>query len=713
MLDLCYNRCMSKKHKKRNLVHGPDSILSAAAKTSDQVILEEYNSSELEELEETQDKANTFANSTTSEESSAENVVSKKKKRTKKVPARKRTMPGVLRVIVTILLLEGAAVLFNWFLVWRTYAGDIEDTNNFIIEKPTLYTYGAMLIFAVMAFLTSVTWKPFLTMGISFSLISIISFIHVEKMKLRSIPLLPEDFALADQTEGLMEFVDMDAVMRLIFGVVFIIIGTALLDHFMKKVIGRNTYGQPLWKKWALLPRAAFAMVSLALLAVIVRPVYAKTGAEWLEGVDFVAWNQTENYEKNGFLIGFVYNFGKLQIQVPEDYSREKMQEIAAEYQALKEVDTNRKPLNEVVENVIIILDETFYDPALLSKYYSHTGGDITPNLHRIFEEYPSGYMYSPEYGGGTANVEFEVLTGLTNYWLQNYPYVNLIPKTSGILGPPNWAKEFGFGATAVHAYNGEMYKRSFVYPLMGFDKFIDKFEMKYQETENASQNPNDASVYNEILDILKENDTPHLVGAVTMQNHGPYDQARYPELDFKLLTTESYILENSFQSLHYADEYLGDFIDALDDLDERTVLLWFGDHAAGVLDQYFNSEYKSERDLAHLTPYFVYANFDIESGYEEDEVRDFLAEQKINITKNVSGVDLPTTTPNCLLNTMYDILGVEKPSLFYLVDKVCEETPILANSYLGSNVPTSDLMNTYKLVTYDILAGKHYWDGR
>ena len=196
------------------------------------------------------------------------------------------------------------------------------------------------------------------------------------------------------------------------------------------------------------------------------------------------------------------------------------------------------------------------------------------------------------------------------------------------------------------------------------------------------------------------------------MMNHMPYDSAKYPTLTFRVQNdSDTRIFAANYQSLHEADKYLGEFLDELVELDERTVGLWFGDHAASILNLYHLSDDKQERDLAQLTPYFIYANFDIESLWTVKETAKI--NEELGFEYPTRGVNLPTTTPNCLLNTMYNILGVEKPALFYLVDTICEETPILMKGYFAGNPPEeTEVLREYQLVNYDVLAGKHYWDG-
>lgn len=640
-----------------------------------------------------------------------ESTVEKKHKI--KTPTQKHTMPAVYRVLFSFLLLAFFSVIFTWFLFWRQNLCDADVTNEFIQTHQDITVYSCLVIFCLMAIIATVTWRPFFTVGLSFAILSVITFIHIQKFTLRAAPLLPEDFQMAGSVGNLTSFVDSDAIVRLVFGVVFVLAGSIFLEYCMRKVCGRNRNGLPWWEKISIIPRVTWTLVALAILVCVTKPIIDHEDPDWVPGINYVGWNQTENYENNGFVIGFLYNLSRLSMPEPEGYSQDAMQKIAEKYRAIKAADNERKPLDDVVENIVFIMNESFYDPALLTKYYAHGGGDITPVLHQIFREYPSGYMYSPEYGGNTANVEFEGQTGLSNYWAQTIPYINSLSKVDSVLAIANWVKGFDFETTAVHAYDGTMYKRYLIYPKFGYDEFIDADKMKYTEKEFSSEYNNDRSTYNEIWDILKDGDGPQLVTAITMQNHGPYGGANYPKLDFPLLQEDQYswLIESNFQSLHTSDQYLGELLEKIDSLDEKTVVIWFGDHAMGVLDKYIKSEDKDEQDLAHLTPYFVYANFDIESEYTVAETTKINAE--LGFKFPTRGVDLPTVTPNCLLNTMYNILGVEKPALFYLLDTICEDTPILANSYWGDEKPEqSEALKEYELVNYDVLSGKHYWNG-
>lgn len=626
-------------------------------------------------------------------------------------------MPAILRVLISTFFLISLAAIYTWFIFWRQNLNDSAVVDQFIEQKPELFIYSYIIIALLMLLVAAVTWRPFLTAGVFFGIISGVMYAHIQKYTIRQIPLLPEDFQMAGQLGGMTEFIDMQQVVRLVIGIVLIIVGSALAEHFARKIFGRNTADMPWWERCSLVPRATFTAVVLTILVLISGPIVRdKTqGADsvkWLKGLNLVGWNQDENYYNNGFVIGFLYNIGSLRIEEPKGYNEERVAQILEKYDQVRQADTTeRKPLSDIVDNLILVMNESFYDPEILGKDYEHGGGDVVPNLHKVFQKYPSGYMYSPEYGGNTANVEFAAYTSLTNYWTGSIPYVTSVSKINNMPGMARFAKDNGLLTTAIHSYDGTMYKRNFVYANMGFADFIEARDMTHTKRENGQGYISDSEIYQEIIDILNNGEKKHMVGAVTMQNHAPFNSPGYDTLHFPIKKQDlkaRYNAELSFESLHNSDKYLGDFIRELDKLEGKTVMIWFGDHATGVLDEMVSSGEKDQINLTHLTPYFIYANFDLENTFTEKEVAKL--NREIGFSFKTKGVNLSTVTPNCLANILYDVLGAEKPALLYLVDKVCEETPILAPSYFADEEPEmTDVLKEYQIINYDILNGKRY----
>ena len=183
------------------------------------------------------------------------------------------------------------------------------------------------------------------------------------------------------------------------------------------------------------------------------------------------------------------------------------------------------------------------------------------------------------------------------------------------------------------------------------------------------------------------------------MQNHAPFLDETYGGVRNFILPdnysgTRRGEIETYFESLNRSDGYLGGLVREIDELDEETVVLFFGDHSAGLFDEIRDSEDLDEVKKTRLTPYFIYANYDV------------LGE------KYIRGEKLETVTPNCMVSKLKEVIGLKKSALNILTSNVCEETPVLTSLYFDyGDIEKTKLLEEYELVTYDLAAGKKYWE--
>ena len=593
-------------------------------------------------------------------------------------------------ILRRLLLMVAAALLLTYFLEFRYFMNDAGRALGFISEKPLVFLYSSLIMFFVVMFFTGLTRKPFLGIGLTTVAIMIITYIHISKFGLRGSPLIPEDFQFASQAGSLAKFVDIWGIVRLVLATVLVLVASWLLDRQTASFFQDAEATQGDWLRRHQIGSRLF-LVIVAIVGFMVSTDFVRNHSgkrsediPWLN-TQFLAWDQVWNYDNNGFLLGFLYNWNKYEVPRPDGYSDEVVAEINAELSAEQSEDKN-PALSEKDFNIVVVLEESFYDPSIIREYYNYEG-DVTPELHKIQAKYPSGQMYSLDYGGGTANMEFEVLTSLSNFWANTVPYSDVLSRVEAVPSIASYAKSQGYKTLTIHSFNGGMYKRDIVLPKEGFDEFMTELEMDFTEKDGNSSYINDRSAFNQTLKELRERDGKQMISLLTMQNHAPYNASNYDNFEFKITNieneTERTAAEVYLQTVHNSDKYLGEFIRALDEFDEPTVVLLYGDHSPGVFPRVNESSDKEIRDLSRLTPYFVYANFDLK-------------------TKDLK---LPTTTPNCLTNTMFDILKVKKPAVDYLVEDVCREEPILTQGYLGGKeLDMTDDLRKYEYLSYSVL---------
>lgn len=625
------------------------------------------------------------------------------------------------KVVIKIIIVIVAALFLTWLLEYRHFLNNADETWEFVFSRTKVFLYNSLIMLTVLGIIYGIVRKIFLSISINAALVLIIGYVHISKFNFRGTPLLPEDFQFGSQAGILTKFIDISELIRLIIAVILVITLGIILDKITGKWLEKESSisNNVWWKRYRIVSRVA--IIAVAFSGLMVTTDFARHHSKEREiplpALDskFTDWNQAANYADNGFLLGFFYNTMKLDMPEPDGYSKQKMQELKRELSKKKQQDDiSRTNIANTDYNIITILNESFYDPSLISDYYNHTGGDVTPNLHKIQERALSGYMYSPDYGGGTANIEYEIITGLTNYWLETVPYTNLVLQEHSIPNLANYMKEHERNTVAIHPFNGGMYKRDTVLPKLGFNEFITQTEFSHTEKEGTSEYINDRSAYAETLEYIKKTTGKDFISLITMQNHAPYTDEEYGEPEFKVTNitneNEKNSVETYLMTLHKSDVFLGELIEKLDNLDEKTIILFYGDHSPGVFPQIVENSNKSISDLVRLTPYFIYANFDLDNQPLEKVLNQSGAtEYEDTIAKYHT--NLPTTTPNCLSNTLLNLLNLEKPLHYYLLDVVCSENPVLAETYFGEKAPQmSTSLSNYQLLSYDLVAGKQYF---
>ncbi len=420
----------------------------------------------------------------------------------------------------------------------------------------------------------------------------------------------------------------------------------------------------------------------------LLRKAYNKT-ALW------IPYSQKMNYYNTGFIGGFLYNLKIDPMEKPKGYSEEKIKEITSHYQKL--ADEKNKTASEEQPNIIYVMSESFSDPSRLNGV--EITGDPLADYYAVADQTYSGQMLSQNYGGGTANIEFEALTGfsmgLFNAQLTT-PYTMLVPKMNQLPSIVSTLKDQNYHTTAIHPYNTSMYKRKDVYEVLGFDKFISENTMTYTDTIEDNPYISDASAYQEVMDLLKEDDTPQFIHLVTMQTHMPYD-GKYQQLEYTAKTEDNSgisSLENYLQDISYSSQSLKAFTEELKKLSRRTLVVFWGDHLPGIYSDTIQNS--NEKHTLHETQFLM---FDSQGELEKTEAPVtspfYFAADLMNQTNQ------QTTGFYQLLLALQNELPAFERELYYQEGQWQREAQL--------NKKQAELYQAYEMIQYDIVSGEKY----
>lgn len=317
-------------------------------------------------------------------------------------------------------------------------------------------------------------------------------------------------------------------------------------------------------------------------------------------------------------------NFGNLNLSYKEygvsycfgitllDTGIEKPIDYASHLKKLKKnIDKVETKVPEKKPNIIFLQLESFFD--LTNVKELEFSKDPIPNFRKLKETYSSGYLKMPSYGAGTANTEFEILTGMNlNYFgAGEYPYKSILQKTT-CESLSTELKELGYKAHAIHNNGGTFYDRNFIFSQMGFDTFI-SLEMMGSREKTPNGWEKDAILTDQVMDALESSKGEDFIYTISVQGHGEYPEEPYtenPAITLSGLQDEKrqYKLEYYANQIYEMDLFIADLIESLEAYGEDTVLVMYGDHLPSI-------DFKSkelENGSIYETEYIVWNNMNL-----------------------------------------------------------------------------------------------------
>ncbi len=392
------------------------------------------------------------------------------------------------------------------------------------------------------------------------------------------------------------------------------------------------------WNVKALKGRVISAAAGVALIAsfagVILHTDFLKDQGIWLRN-----WQPWYTYRLFGMESGF-FAFAKASYPTaPKDYSAKKVKAIISETK-------NEEPAEnaaDVPENIIFIMNETFADLSVYPNLKTNT--DVMPFLNEMVgaKNTQQGTMLVSVKGGTTANTEYEVLTGNSDVLSPPTVVYNSFIKDrqyslATILG------EQGYQAIAMHPYKRAGWNRNIVYPRMGFDEFY-SIENYFEGAQTLRGFVSDEGDYDAMIDLIsqkKEGEKLFLFN-VTMQNHSPYTnqslQSSVTIPDYNGVDKKK--AEQYLTLMQYSDEALRKLVEYFSASDQKTLIVFWGDHQPEIGDDFWeyclgksmDDATFSEQQLMYETRYFIWANYDLPNLKDQMLSSNYLGSYVLSLT--------------------------------------------------------------------------------
>ena len=566
---------------------------------------------------------------------------------------------------------------------------------------PFMFLLGTLVLWLVVGLVQALVARYSLTVVISVTATAVVAVANHEKVKLRREPVFPSDWEFVHDAGFLAGVLGARLVVVLVLAVLCValtgLLGARLLRRRLDRSERRGTSPSQRARVATRVLSGALCLLGLGYVAEFNAPHNAAKAAYDAMGATWRPWSQERNYLGNGFVGGFLYNLGVPAVARPAGYGAATMARLTARYAAAAErINRDRDPhaLDDV--NVVMVLSESFSDPEALDGV--HPARDPIPFTRRLMASTMSGSMLAQNIGGGTANMEFEALTGMSmsNFPPQlRVPYQMLIPKRRSFPSVVGWLEEHGHSTVAIHPFTTEMYRRRDVYPILGFDDFVYDRKMHDRQRIGHDAYISDAAAFHEVERTITAHRAPVFVNLVTMQNHVPY-AGRYDD-PVRVTGPDGRVMKLAGQytrGLVHTDHALEQFIDRLRRSPERTVVVFYGDHLPGM---YPKSVYEANSGRSmHQTPFFVWANF---PGPRDRQ---------------------PTTSPIHFMDLVLRRSGASVPPYYALLEELRRAVPAMdSGRYVDAAdhaVPRKRLsaraarvLADYRLVQYDLAVGRRY----
>ncbi|SUO80480.1 LTA synthase family protein [Streptococcus equinus] len=578
--------------------------------------------------------------------------------------------------VATSLLL---AFIFN-FTIQAGVTEKGESYGYYIASGATIFQI--LIIFAcfMVIYITINRYLPATVFNIVLGVL--ISYINAEKFALRNEPFLISDFTWLNDIGFFKEYVSENALLLSIVGILWTIV---ILYYVRKKCLPGQIFKN--WKQRLVVAVTIVVAFSETLSIFknqedgrIPEHIPVLSSVYNLYNVNWQGINANTRFQSLSFV--WLKQLTITDIEKPANYSQKEIDKVYKKYTNLAgEINATRTE-NISDQTVIFILSESLADPARVPGVT--LSAPVIPQIQQIQAGTTSGLMKSDGYGGGTANMEFQSLTGLPMYnfndmisvlYTDVFPEMSYVPSISNAFDSKN--------RIAIHLSDATHYARNSVYTKLKFDKFI-ATSGSDDTADNVSTfgaYPSDASTYDNVLSEIDASQS-QFFSVMTMQNHGPWFPTDLTDITASgegLTSDQNESLTNYARLLSYTDSSTAEFLQQLEGIDKKITVVFYGDHLPGI---YPKSIFKDNPNLQYLTDYFIWSNHGTaKDDYPLVNSSDFPAELLAHTNSRVSPY-------YALLTEVLNKASVDK-------DKLDSDGKMVAN----------DL----KMIQYDLTEGKGY----
>lgn len=499
------------------------------------------------------------------------------------------------------------------------------------------------------------------------------------KFRYRSEPLTPNDFKWIGNLGMIFSFISLRVVL---VSLAFLIILIFVYKRIRKRYF-LGTIIQSIWKRFA-----GVALILSLILGMGWAIRHEKDHKIWggipilsqvnnWRNVDWKGYAFVARYRTLAFL--WLQQLSKTSMEEPKNYSEKTIKAIVEKYTKLA-AEINIERTNQLKDQTLIyILSESLADPRRIPGVT--LSQNVLPNIEQIMSQTTSGLMKSDHYGGGTANIEFQVYSGLPFYnynssissvYLDVAPNMKKLPSISDV-----YAEDL---RVAIHPYYGTSYNRNSIYKQLGIEQFYTLNSSQYpiivKDTDYQGNFVSDKKTYELILEQVRSGNNK-FVSAMTMQNHVQWSAAEPAGIT---ATGEGFTAEENENLTSYArllsftDQATRDFLDQLKKLDKKVTVVFYGDHLPGL---YPESAFVTDPSQRYKTDYFIWSNFETEKHHYE----------LVN-SSDMNALMLETTKAK--VSPYYALL-----------------TEVLHKNRVGQTERDATVAEELKLVQYDLSTGK------